>query len=467
MPTYALYEPRGAARDLFLCREKEIVISGPVGTGKSRADQEKLHACALKYPGFRGLMTRKTRVSMTNTMLVTWEQNVCPGFFGYGGASRATRQTYKYPNGSEIDLVGLDNVDRVMSSEYDMILVGECTEAEEDDWERLITRLRNGKMPYHQIIGDCNPDAPTHWVKRRQSEGLLTLFESSLKDNPRFYDNKLCDWTQEGTDYLENLKSLTGHRRERLVDGLWVTPEGARWPNLRKDEHTFDKREKWPHGLPQGYDVIIGIDYGIRAPYCALWVAVDFDGNLFVFREDYEPGFGAWEQGERVVSLTGSNERIRYVFADPACWAEMVDAHGRTGISTADYYARAFDKDSRFGPLMKGFNKSRRSGMDTIDLLLTRNNGHPDLWIEEHCTNLWRELSEAVWDSRSAVKEDLDPACDDHAITALYYAVHTYINPPKAEPKPITAEDVAKAWAQEKHDRAVRRIKSNGRRIRV
>lgn len=467
-PVVARYEPRGAALELFRARNKEIVIAGQVGTGKSRADLEKLHACALKYSGFRGLMTRKTRVSMSNTMLVTWGNHVTEGFFPTG-PSRAHRTSYVYPNGSEIDLLGLDNPDRIMSSEYDMILVGECVEASEEDWEKLITRLRNGKMPYQQIVGDCNPDAPTHWIKRREAEGKLLLLESRLVDNPRFYDARKGEWTPEGVLYLENLESLTGHRRERLLEGKWVSPEGARWPYLRRGEHTFDRREVWPHGLPESFKVIIGIDYGIRAPYCALWVAVDFDGDLYVFREDYEPGLGAWEQAQRVVDLTGRNERIHYVFADPACWAEMIDKDGRTGVSTADYYDRAFRKDERFGPLLKGFNKSRRSAMDTLDLLLTRGNGHPDLWIEEHCVNLWREMNEAVWDSRNPIKEDLDPACSDHAITALYYAVHTYINAPNREDGAMpTAAEVAHAWAQERNERAIKRFnRTADRRFRL
>ena len=42
---------------------------------------------------------------------------------------------------------GMDNADRIMSTEYDIILVVEATEISEDDAEKLGTRLRNGMMP--------------------------------------------------------------------------------------------------------------------------------------------------------------------------------------------------------------------------------------------------------------------------------------------------------------------------------
>ena len=66
------YGPRGGAKALFYCKDSEVLLAGPAGTGKSRAALEKLHLLALKYPGLRGLMVRKTRaVSYTHLTLPT------------------------------------------------------------------------------------------------------------------------------------------------------------------------------------------------------------------------------------------------------------------------------------------------------------------------------------------------------------------------------------------------------------
>jgi phage terminase large subunit len=101
IPDQYFYHSHGAARLLFACRDGEILVEGPAGTGKSRALLEKVHACAQSYPGMRALLVRKTRRSMTESVLVTLERNV---FLTAGmsarGASRATRQAYVYGNGS-------------------------------------------------------------------------------------------------------------------------------------------------------------------------------------------------------------------------------------------------------------------------------------------------------------------------------------------------------------------------------
>ncbi|GAG05846.1 unnamed protein product, partial [marine sediment metagenome] len=78
LPEHRPYEPHGAAKDLFYFQGREVLIEGPAGTGKSRAIWEKLYAVAYKYPGCRILVVRKTRESMTESVLVTWEDKVLP-----------------------------------------------------------------------------------------------------------------------------------------------------------------------------------------------------------------------------------------------------------------------------------------------------------------------------------------------------------------------------------------------------
>ena len=72
------YRPHGAALQLFYNREPEVLLSGPAGTGKSRALLEKVYLCAQKYPRMRALIVRKTRASLTESGLVTFEEKVLP-----------------------------------------------------------------------------------------------------------------------------------------------------------------------------------------------------------------------------------------------------------------------------------------------------------------------------------------------------------------------------------------------------
>jgi len=213
------YTPYGGIEKVWKSRATEVLAPGPAGTGKTRGILEKVHLYLLKYPKTRGLICRKTRASMTESVLVTFEARVVQVGCDLNNQSRRTRSSYDYDNGSVLVVGGLDNPDRIMSTEYDIIAVFEATECSEDDWEKLTTRLRNGKGPYHQIVADCNPASPSHWLKRRADRGQMEVFECRHQDNPVLWDRQAKDWTEQGRKYLATLQSLTGHRRARLLAG--------------------------------------------------------------------------------------------------------------------------------------------------------------------------------------------------------------------------------------------------------
>ncbi|KAF0248638.1 MAG: phage terminase large subunit [bacterium] len=68
------YQPHGAALELFYSKDPEVLLDGPADTGKSRACLEKLYICAHKYPGMRTLICRKTRRSLTQAAMVSFEK---------------------------------------------------------------------------------------------------------------------------------------------------------------------------------------------------------------------------------------------------------------------------------------------------------------------------------------------------------------------------------------------------------
>lgn len=218
-------------------RARELLIAGPVGTGKTRACLEKVHLACMKYAGCRWLIARKTRKALSETALVTFEQHVVPPDYPLSNrqVQRSHRHSYLYPNGSEIVIGGFDDPQKIMSSEYDGGYFPEVIECSEEDIEVFSTRLRNGKMPYHQIIMDCNPDTPNHWVYKRCQSGKTMMLESRHVDNPRLHDGE--DWTAEGREYMDRLESLSGVRRSRLLEGLWVLAEGARFTQLDPSVH--------------------------------------------------------------------------------------------------------------------------------------------------------------------------------------------------------------------------------------
>ncbi|HXG66939.1 MAG TPA: phage terminase large subunit [Blastocatellia bacterium] len=269
---------------LFYERGDEMLLSGPAGTGKSRACLEFLHLVASKYPAMRGLIVRKTRESLSESGLVTFEEKVLPALSTLRqGPSRRLRQLYAYPNGSQLVGGGMDRASRVMSTEFDLIYVQEATELSEDDWEMLTTRLRNGRVPYQQLIADCNPGPPTHWLKRRSDRGLVRLIESRHEDNPELWDHQRGAWTERGAAYIAKLDRLTGARRLRLRHGLWAMAEGMVYGDVWDPAvHLIDR---FP--IPADWPRYWVVDFGFTNPFVFQAWAEDHDGRLYRYREIY------------------------------------------------------------------------------------------------------------------------------------------------------------------------------------
>lgn len=296
------YSARGAARELMRRRDNAVLLSGPAGTGKSRACLEKVNLAALKYAGMRALIVRQVRDTLASTALKTLDEFVIKeqleaGAVIYMGPSGREPARYKYANGSEIWVAGLDKPSKIMSTEFDMIYVQEATEVASSAWQKLTTRLRRFTMPYRQIIADCNPDAPTHWLKQRTNMGAIAMLESRHTDNPLLYTDA-GERTPAGVDYLARLDQLTGVDRLRLRDGLWVAAEGVIWGSYDPAKHLIDRFE-----IPEDWPRVWVVDFGSVHPFVWQAWARDGDGRLFRYREIHMTGRIVEDHAKQIMGL--------------------------------------------------------------------------------------------------------------------------------------------------------------------
>ena len=300
---------------------KELVVSGPAGTGKTLPILRVLHVAARERPGLRILFLRATRVSLTESVLVTFEEEVLvsDGMERLaGGAGRAHRVSYDYPNGSTIVPAGLDRTpSRVLSTAWDIVYTNECIEIKEEVWETLASRMdRPGRQSLGWLIGDTNPGSPDHWLKKRCDSGRTALWETTHHANPAMHDGR--DWTTAGLRYLARLGALTGVRRKRLLDGLWVQGEGIWFDTFDPEVHVTERAEYSPL-----HKTILAIDTGLRTG--AVWFqVVDRDRQIEIHVFDDYFCDGAIEIGQKAYHKAAAilekckGRRIDRTVHDPA-----------------------------------------------------------------------------------------------------------------------------------------------------
>jgi phage terminase large subunit len=393
------------------------LLSGPAGTGKSRACLEVLHFNATEYPGYRGLICRKTRESITESALVTFEEKVVPrdSPILIEGGQRRNRQSYQYPNGSVIVVGGLDKPSRTLSTEYDQVFVQEAIELTEDEWELLTRPLRNGKMPHQQLIADTNPDRPTHWLKRRCDAGKTLLLESRHEDNPALWDQEHKQWTEAGRQYIAVLDSLTGPRYHRLRHGRWVQAEGLVYEAWDAAVHVIDR---FP--IPASWQRVLSIDFGFTNPFVAQWWAIDGDGRMYLYREIYHTRRLVEDHAHAILHLMRGEPQVDAIVCDTDA-EDRATLEKHLGIGTT-----AAVKDVSPG-IQAVAARLRRAGDDKPRLFILRDSPvERDSDLEDRklpcCTA--EELDSYVWNTAANRKQGEEPLKkDDHGCDALRYAV--------------------------------------------
>lgn len=426
------YRPVGSALELFRSRAPEILLSGPAGTGKSRGCLEKLHAMMLSTPGARGLICRKTAVSLTSTALVTFREHVAKEALAsgevkwYGGSSQEAA-SYQYGNGSSITVIGMDKASRIMSSEFDVVYVQEATELTEGDWDMITTRLRHGAISFQQLIADCNPDAPHHWLKQRSDRSVTQMIYCRHEDNPRLYNAERAAWTVEGTAYMGVLGNLVGVRRERLRFGHWAAAEGLIYDTFDPSVHLSTRFNHLSHP-PDTWNRYLAVDFGYHNPFVAQWWAESPDGDLYMYREIYRTKLMVEDAAKEIRRLHRSKKGPEPEFAAVIC------DHDAEDLATLERYLERSAVPA---------HKAVKPGIEAVQARLrVGENGKPRLFIcrdalverdprladakKPCCTQ--DEILGYAWDPASPPSLQGQPKeaplkRDDHGMDAMRYVV--------------------------------------------
>ena len=408
--------------------EDEILFGGAKGGGKS--DSLLMEATRqFGNPNYKGLLLRRNMPRLTELLDRAWQ--VYPALGGnYSGdvhtwtfSSGAKikfghcendKHKYNY-QGHQYQFIGWDQLEEFTESMYHFI--NACNRTSDSN---LICYIR----------ASANPGGIGHaWVKKRfiskkeprktyrQYFNFIdgkTLERTSTFIPSTVYDNKILLDANPG--YLATLASLPEKERKALLDGNWDVYSGQFFSEFDRVLHVYNPTNQ----IPAEWTRFICGDYGFTAPSAVYWVAVDYDGDLWVYRELYKVGMTFSQLAREVLRMTPSTEKISYTVFDPAIFS-------KTPV-TGEMGSEIMLKNGL--PVLPGMN-ARIPGWGRLRESFMGPDFKPHIHISTACPELIEQIPAAI--HSEITEEDIAKECEDHALDAIRYGVMSRPQKPRNE----------------------------------
>lgn len=332
------------------------LLAGGINSGKTVIATLKMLALLQQYPGSRGAVIRRVHSQLEKTTMETWFQWCTPEFYRPHGSFNANTGVLDLNNGSRVYFLHLDkpdSLDVLAGLELNFGYVSQAEEISEKAWDLLDVRLgRWTGATIPQEMFDAYPGGREAWPWRNEEGTVLVppryLFaESYVTDESHFlYDRFAAEspnrakWAAQGyacqiinsdenrfaiKATLDAANAKDEDYIRRYVRPQWGNPEGAIFSVsplslLEYSPSLIDniKRTMKHHR---------SMDHGDTAPTVVLNEALDHDGNIFVWREYYEPNRLVSEHRETLWQLSKDDPRYWSQLADPSIFAK---SRGRT-----------------------------------------------------------------------------------------------------------------------------------------
>ena len=136
-----LERPNPRQEEFLKCEKKYVAFGGARGGGKSWAVRTKAVLMALKYPGIRILLVRRTMPELERS-LVPAALRLYPQCIA---KYKVSEHRWDFANGSALEFGYCDaesDVTRYQSAEYDVIRFDELTHFTESQFTYLLSRIR-------------------------------------------------------------------------------------------------------------------------------------------------------------------------------------------------------------------------------------------------------------------------------------------------------------------------------------
>lgn len=254
-----------------------IVNVGGVRSSKSYSIDQCINAYALEYPGLAIGICRKVASTLTGSVVRPFIK-VAQTFDAWQEANfNKTERYYTYdlgdgnPKKSTIQFFGLDDIEKIKSTEFNLIWLEEATGFSYEDFTFLQTRLSAPKpdgWETNQCILSLNPSDARGWIKTEllPQKGVC-LIESTYKDNPFLSE-----------EYIRNILAME-HTNPRMYKMLVLNEWGV------SEGRVFDSWQLYDEDtMPQSFDqVIYGLDFGWN--HATALIECSFKDNEVYLRE--------------------------------------------------------------------------------------------------------------------------------------------------------------------------------------
>ena len=306
----------------------------------------------------------------------------------------------------------LDDPSKYKSAEFAIIAVDELTMNSKDKFDFLRTRLRWPGVTDVRFIAGTNPGGIGHgWVKQLWMD---RVFEETEKEADQFIfvQSKADDNPLLNKSYYDSLDGLPESMRRAFKDGNWDVFEGQAFTDWNQSKVVV-KPEDMP--IEAEYEKFMCFDYGFTAPGALYWCAIDYEGNIIVYREIYSTGktYKDWAEDAR----------------DYSGFTETEDPSRREAIKYIVVGVDSFKKNEQ----------TRKSGVEVMRTIFpiryeqaytNRHQGKiefhqrlkgPTIFFWNTCKEAIRTIPELITDKHDI--EDVDSDGDDHCYDSIRYGM--------------------------------------------
>ena len=283
------------------------VYKGSAGSAKSYFISQKciVRACREKV---KILVCRRYGSTLRNTCFSLFKEILAKWQLMPYVKIRETDFNIRFPNGSEIIFMGLDEETKLLSlNGVGVIFIEEAFEVPKPIVEQLNLRLR-GSTPNQQIIMAFNPISKNHWLYDFCEINPPTSFvisHSTYKDNPFLNAEYIAE--------LEELYTRNPAKARVFCDGEYgVDAEGLVLTNWREQE--FDAMAL----AAKGYELRYGMDIGFIDKTAIILSLFDKENKtIYVFDEYYKSGSQLNEIAAAAKAMNVGKTKIYVDSAEP------------------------------------------------------------------------------------------------------------------------------------------------------